>query len=358
MQAAAPKPKAIRRAHPGQGVPVWHASKWPKQRSYVENGERGLGRDHLYSVAALTNAAGAVVERYRYDTFGNRTTLAPDGITTRAVSSYNQQVGFTGRYEDKETKLWYFRSRYYSGTLGRFIGRDSLGYVSGYSQYFSYFAPNNVDPMGTNPPGEQGGGGGHAGRDLVACLESDDCLTLLDKIEKNIAVFKLRVAENIAKRPDAVLRPNDIAPNSRPRKTEAESYNGHREQTNNAVNSIVKCVEIFNRKLASGECGKCTTCNPIPVPTIERLREFIPAPITIIPQAPIPTVDVVIPQRPGASGGDLLSVPDDSVEYAKPAAYAVASVGAGYLCYRAGRLIANALVPPSWPLLPANLALP
>jgi hypothetical protein len=57
MQVAAPKPKAIRRAHPGQGVPMWRASKWPKQRSCVENGEKGLGRDHLYSVAAITNSA-------------------------------------------------------------------------------------------------------------------------------------------------------------------------------------------------------------------------------------------------------------------------------------------------------------
>ena len=98
----------------------------PKKGYYrLSGGQRFYAHaNHLYSVAALTNSTGGVVERYRYDTYGKRTVLAPDGVTTRAASSYNQQVGFTGRYEDKETKLWYFRARYYSGSLGRFIGRN------------------------------------------------------------------------------------------------------------------------------------------------------------------------------------------------------------------------------------------
>jgi RHS repeat-associated protein len=61
---------------------------------------------------------------------------------------YNQQVGFTGRYLDTESGLYYFRARYYSGTLGRFIGRDPIEYVDGNSLYSAYFIPNQTDPTG------------------------------------------------------------------------------------------------------------------------------------------------------------------------------------------------------------------
>jgi RHS repeat-associated protein len=104
--------------------------------------------NHLYSVAALTDSAKNVVERYRYDAYGNRIVLAADGVTTRTASNFGQQIGFTGRYLDKETGLYYFRARYYSGTLGRFIGRDPIGYVDGYQLYMAYFAPDGLDPWG------------------------------------------------------------------------------------------------------------------------------------------------------------------------------------------------------------------
>jgi len=111
--------------------------------------------NHLYSVAALTNNAGTVVERYRYDAYGQRTTLAADGTTVRAQSNYGQQIAFTGQYLDQETGLNYFRTRYYSGTLGRFIGRDSFnggssggGYHDGNNLYSAWFVPNYLDPTG------------------------------------------------------------------------------------------------------------------------------------------------------------------------------------------------------------------
>src|SRR5207253_2327626 len=102
--------------------------------------------NHLYSIAALTNAAGNVVERYRYDTYGKRTVLAPNGTTVLPASAYGNQKSFTGQYEDNETGLLYFRARMYSPVLGRFSQRD--WYVNGYNMYASYFVPNFIDPTG------------------------------------------------------------------------------------------------------------------------------------------------------------------------------------------------------------------
>jgi len=149
--------------------------------------------NHLYSVAALTDAAGQVVERYSYNAYGKRTILAADGTTVRTTSSYGNQIGFTGRYHDEETGLVYGRGRMYSPTLGRWTSRDPWqfldhvnvadlgalmsrpgmagiplhggtldgrihldtptprsgdGYHDGYNLYAAYFVPGSVDPSG------------------------------------------------------------------------------------------------------------------------------------------------------------------------------------------------------------------
>jgi len=115
------------------------------------------GTDTQYSVMGINNAAGTFVEKYKYDPYGKVTILAADGVTVRATSSIGNEITYTGRRRDAETGLYYFRSRYYSGDLGRFVSRDALTYVSGMSMYRGYFAPLSVDPFGYDPPVAGGG---------------------------------------------------------------------------------------------------------------------------------------------------------------------------------------------------------
>jgi RHS repeat-associated protein len=108
-----------------------------------------------YSVTALTDSSGTVVERYAYSPYGVTTILAPNGSTPRATSSVGNSYMYTGRRLDKEfassseDAIYYYRARYYLPSLGRFGSRDLLRYVDGMSVYAGYFAmQHGLDPSG------------------------------------------------------------------------------------------------------------------------------------------------------------------------------------------------------------------
>jgi RHS repeat-associated protein len=110
-----------------------------------------------FSVTAMTNASGTVVERYAYSPYGVTTILAPDGSTVRATSAIGNSYMFTGHRLDaefassSEDAIYYYRARYYVPALGRFIGRDVLGYIDGLN-LFGYVRGNPFtwnDPAGT-----------------------------------------------------------------------------------------------------------------------------------------------------------------------------------------------------------------
>lgn len=105
-------------------------------------------QNHVYSAVAITNSAGDVVERYRYDAYGGLTPTDPSGFP-RAVSLVDNATGFTGRYHDADSGLVEFRNRQYDTRLGRFINRDlAYHYLEGLSLYGAYFVPNAMDPTG------------------------------------------------------------------------------------------------------------------------------------------------------------------------------------------------------------------
>ena len=90
--------------------------------------------DGLGSIVALTNNTGQVVERYRYDSFGQPTITGPgpdnqmdtpdDVILTE--SAYGNPYLFTAREWDPETGLYFYRARYLDPRTGTFLQEDRI----------------------------------------------------------------------------------------------------------------------------------------------------------------------------------------------------------------------------------------
>ena len=104
-------------------------------------GQRALLTDALGSTISLTDAGGAVQTSYTYQPFGN----ASVGGAANA-NSYQ----FTGRESDA-AGLQFYRARYYSPTLQRFISEDPIGLTNCDMNLYSYVknSPTSFrDPMG------------------------------------------------------------------------------------------------------------------------------------------------------------------------------------------------------------------
>jgi RHS repeat-associated protein len=71
--------------------------------------------DGLGSITSLTNASETVVDSYEYDSFGRLTG------SNEVVSN---TIRYTAPEDDGETKLYYYRARYYDPSTGRFLSED------------------------------------------------------------------------------------------------------------------------------------------------------------------------------------------------------------------------------------------
>ena len=107
----------------------------------------------LGSVTDLTNASGTVIEKYRYDAYGNPSITDGSGnlLTT---SAYGNRFLFTGREFLAEVNLYDYRNRVYSPDLGRFLQTDPLRFSAGDVNIYRYCGNNPVnliDGLGESP---------------------------------------------------------------------------------------------------------------------------------------------------------------------------------------------------------------
>ena len=97
--------------------------------------------DGLGSTLALVDDTGTLQTQYTYDPFGNT-------IVSGAAGTNSSK--YTGR-EDDDTGLYYYRARYYSPSLQRFISEDPLAFGGGDVNLYAYVGNNPVnfvDPSG------------------------------------------------------------------------------------------------------------------------------------------------------------------------------------------------------------------
>ena len=115
--------------------------------------ERCYDRTQQYSITALTDGAGQVVERYAYTAYGEPTILDAS-LNVLPDSAVDNRYLYTGREWDGELGLYHYRARMYSAESGRFVSRDPIGYWDGASLYRAHFAPNGLDPSGLDVYGQ------------------------------------------------------------------------------------------------------------------------------------------------------------------------------------------------------------
>ena len=106
-------------------------------------------RNQQYSIVALTDGSGSIVERYAYSAYGVPTLMNSAGLVLSS-SGFDNRYTYTGREWDEDFHLYHYRARMYDSNLGRFCSTDPIRYADGYNQ-FAYVASQplkKIDPTG------------------------------------------------------------------------------------------------------------------------------------------------------------------------------------------------------------------
>ena len=106
-------------------------------------------KDILGNIIAILDTSGNVVVEYTYDAWGRCR-----ASNTSIIGELNP-YRYRGYYWDKETGLYFLKTRYYDPNCGRFISSDDVSYIDpetiGGTNLFAYCNNNpimNIDPNG------------------------------------------------------------------------------------------------------------------------------------------------------------------------------------------------------------------
>ena len=98
--------------------------------------------DGLNSVTDLTDSNGATVQSYVYDAWGK---------VLDQTGTIENPIMYTGREQDTESDLYYYRARSYDPNVGRFLELDPIGFGGDSPNLYLYVRDNPTnftDPLG------------------------------------------------------------------------------------------------------------------------------------------------------------------------------------------------------------------
>ncbi|NJM09734.1 MAG: hypothetical protein HC883_02220 [Bdellovibrionaceae bacterium] len=113
-------------------------------------------KDALGSVTDILSGSGELIQTFDYSAYGTiKSVMSSDGSDITASPLIKTSFAFTGREFDEESKLYYYRSRYYDSSTGRFLQQDAdpgkmltpSTVVNRYT-YAGNSPANRIDPRG------------------------------------------------------------------------------------------------------------------------------------------------------------------------------------------------------------------